>query len=144
MSIHREGNPEGVLYGELIVFTGRLGISRRAAAAMAADIGCRVGSGVTKKTTLLVTGVQDKRRLAGHEKSSAHRKAEELIKQGVPIRILNEKQFKDLARGSGAEYNYLRQLSLPHPDRQRGMESGVEQTADLKTGDLHDQSTAKK
>lgn len=118
MSIHREGNPEGVLYGEVIVFTGRLGISRREAAAIAADIGCRTGSVVTKKTTLLVTGVQDKRRLAGHEKSSAHRRAEALMEKGVPIRILNEEQFKDLARKSGAEHNYLRQLSLPHPDRQ--------------------------
>ena len=49
MNIHREDNPEGVLYNEVIVFTGRLGIPRREAAAIAADIGCRVESGVTKK-----------------------------------------------------------------------------------------------
>lgn len=112
MKINLEGNPEGVLYGELIVFTGKLEISRREAAEIAADIGCRVRSDVTKETTLLITGVQDKRRLAGYEKSSTHRKAEELIEKGAPIRILNEAQFKELARGSGVEHNYLRQRNL--------------------------------
>ena len=112
MNIHREGNPEGVLYNEVIVFTGRLGIPRREAAAIAADIGCRVESGVTKETTLLITGGQDKKRLAGYEKSSAHRKAEELRERGIPIRILNEARFKELARKSGAQHNYLRQLDL--------------------------------
>lgn len=94
----REGNPEGPLYGEVLVFTGVLEIPRSEAAEIAASIGCQVASGVTKNTTLLVVGDQDITQLAGHEKSSKHRKAEELIAKGVPIRILKENDFKELVR----------------------------------------------
>lgn len=96
-----EGNPEGSLYGEILVFTGALKISRREAAEMAAQIGCQVESGVNKKTTILVVGDQDIRKLAGHDKSSKHRKAEELIFKGYPIRIICETDFKALANFSG-------------------------------------------
>lgn len=97
-AITREGNPDGALYGEVLVFTGALEIPRRKAAELAAAIGCEVASGVTKKTTLLVVGDQDIKRLAGHEKSSKHRKAEELISKGIPIRILRESDFKELVK----------------------------------------------
>lgn len=97
-AIKREGNPEGALYGEVLVFTGALEIPRREAVDLSATIGCQVASGVTKKTTLLVVGDQDIKKLAGHEKSSKHRKAEELIEKGVPIRILKESDFKELAK----------------------------------------------
>jgi DNA polymerase-3 subunit epsilon len=60
---------------------------------MAASIGCDVRDGVAKETTLLVVGDQDLRRLAGYEKSSKHRKAEELIERGQQIRILGERDF---------------------------------------------------
>ena len=99
-AIRREGNPEGALYGEVIVFTGSLEIPRREAADLAAAIGCKVESGVTKKTTILVVGNQDIKRLSGHMKSSKHRKAEELIEKGMPIRILRESDFRELARFS--------------------------------------------
>jgi len=94
--IKRDGNPEGALYGELLVFTGALEIPRRQAADLAASIGCKVAKNVSKKTTLLVVGDQDIERLAGHQKSSKHRKAEDLIKKGLPIRILRESDFKEL------------------------------------------------
>lgn len=97
-AIAREGNPEGALFGEVLVFTGALEIPRREAADLAAAIGCQVAPGVTKKTTLLVVGDQDILKLAGHDKSSKHRKAEDLIKKGVRIRILKESDFKELAR----------------------------------------------
>jgi DNA polymerase-3 subunit epsilon len=106
----REGNPEGALYGEVIVFTGRIGMPHRKAEAIAAEIGCRVSSEVTKKTTLLVEGWQDIRKLAGHEKSAKRRRAEELIEQGVPLKILNEAQFEKLVLN--AHHSYQRQLSL--------------------------------
>jgi len=99
-AIKREGNPEGALYGEVLVFTGALEIPRREAADLAAAIGCQVASGVTKKTTLLVVGDQDINKLAGHEKSSKHRKAEELIEKDFPIRILKESDFRELVRFS--------------------------------------------
>lgn len=97
-AIAREGNPEGAFYGQVLVFTGALEIPRREAADLAAAIGCQVALGITKNTTMLVVGDQDIKKLAGHEKSSKHRKAEELIEKGVPIRILKESDFKELAR----------------------------------------------
>jgi DNA polymerase-3 subunit epsilon len=92
-SIAREGNPDGALAGEVVVFTGALSIPRRQAAELAANMGCDVANGVNKKTTLLVVGDQDISKLAGHEKSSKHRKAEDLIGEGQNIRILGESDF---------------------------------------------------
>ena len=94
--ITRQGNSDGSLAGEVIVFTGALEISRREAADLAASAGCDVANGVTKKTTLLVVGDIDVARLAGHDKSSKHRKAEELVAAGYPLRIIRETDFKKL------------------------------------------------
>lgn len=91
--IVNDGNPDGPLFGEEIVFTGALTIPRGEAAALAARAGCDVTAGVKKSTTLLVVGDQDVIRLAGHEESAKHRKAEELIAKGQPIRILRESDF---------------------------------------------------
>lgn len=98
----REGNIDGPLYGEVLVFTGALHIPREQAADSAANLGCRVAPNVSKATTLLVVGDQDITHLAGHTKSSKHRRAEELITKGVPIRILRESDFHELARLSDA------------------------------------------
>ncbi len=95
-AVQRAGNPDGSLHGEVVVFTGALAIPRREAADLAASIGCEVDSGVTKKTTLLVVGDMDVQRLAGHEKSSKHRKAEDLASKGQPIRIIRETDFLEL------------------------------------------------
>lgn len=97
-AIRRDGNPEGDLYGEVLVFTGALDLTRREAADLAARLGCEVAANVSKRTTVLVVGDQDVAVLAGHEKSTKHRKAENLISQGVSIRIINESGFKDLTR----------------------------------------------
>lgn len=96
-AIKREGSPDGAFYGEVLVFTGSLEIPRREAADLAASIGCTVAASVTKKTTLLVVGNEDIAKLAGHQRSSKHRKAEQLIEDGVPIRIIKESDFKMLA-----------------------------------------------
>ncbi|WP_414153804.1 hypothetical protein [Paracoccus denitrificans] len=64
---------------------------------MAANAGIRVVNSVSKKVTLLVVGDQDLSLLAGHEKSTKHRKAEELISTGHPIRIIGEAEFISLA-----------------------------------------------
>ena len=95
-AVNRDGNPEGELFGEVLVFTGALLIPRREAANLAAGIGCAVASGVTRKTTLLVVGDQDITKLAGKEKSSKHLKAEKLIAKGQQIRIIKESDFKEL------------------------------------------------
>ncbi len=96
--IAREGCPDGELYGEVLVFTGALTMPRREAAGTAASIGCEVDTGVTKRTTILVVGDQDVRQLAGHKKSSKHRKAEELIRKGQSIRVLRETDLRKLVK----------------------------------------------
>ena len=92
-SIKLEGNPEGPLYGHNLVFTGALSMTRYEAGKIAAQLGCNVSNSVSKKTTILVVGTQDRKKLAGYEKSSKHRKAEELIKKGVKITIMSENDF---------------------------------------------------
>ena len=105
--ITREANPDGQLYGEIVVFTGALQIPRREAADLAAAMGCKVDANVTHDTSLLVVGDQDLTRLAGHNKSNKHRKAEELIRIGQNIRILRETDFRQLFQlsiGDGARF----------------------------------------
>jgi NAD-dependent DNA ligase len=55
--LERDGNPEGELAGEVLVFTGAPFHAETRNAAAAA--GCRVDGGVTKHTTMLVVGDQD-------------------------------------------------------------------------------------
>ena len=63
-------------------------------------MGCQVAPSVTKKTTILVVGDQDISKLAGHEKSIKHRKAELLVAEGYSIRIIRETDFKDFVKSS--------------------------------------------
>lgn len=95
-TIAREGDVEGPLYGNVVVFTGQLSIPRREAADLAARAGCNVGSSVTKKTTLLVVGDQDLQKLAGKTLSSKHLQALQLISEGQQIRIIRESDFQRL------------------------------------------------
>lgn len=85
---------EGIFYGKSIVFTGALEtMTRDGAANHASQYGFKIGSGVSKKTDYLVVGVQDLSTLAGHDKSTKQRKAEELIAEGGSIQILTETEF---------------------------------------------------
>ena len=101
-SITMDGDPKGALAGSVVVFTGALGMSRNEAAELAARVGMSVKPGVTKKTTHLVVGDQDLTVLAGHTKSSKHRKAEDMQSAGHPIRIIGESAFKSLVAKSKA------------------------------------------
>ncbi|QOW24493.1 exonuclease domain-containing protein [Lysobacter sp. H23M47] len=92
----RDGNPDGPLFGNIVVFTGALSVPRREAANAAAAAGCEVGTGVTKHTTILVVGDQDIRKLAGSDKSSKHKKAETLMAKGQLIRVVGESDFGQL------------------------------------------------
>jgi len=101
--ISRRGNPDGPLAGEVAVFTGALSIPRKQASDLAAEAGCDVRTSVSKKTTLLVVGDQDIRKLAGRTKSSKQRKAEALISEGVDIRIVGESDFLRLTSESNSK-----------------------------------------
>jgi len=93
-AITRAGDADGPLYGEVLVFTGSLSMPRREAADAASAAGCEVDAGVTGRTTVLVVGDQDIRKLAGHPKSAKHRKAEDLIARNQKIRIIGESDFQ--------------------------------------------------
>jgi len=92
--LKRDGNPEGILYGECIVFSGAMQIPRHEAAAIAAGAGCSVAASVSKKISILVVGNQDITKLRpGERRSSKHCLAEKLIADGNPIRIIREADF---------------------------------------------------
>jgi len=74
----REGDSDGALFGETIVFTGSLSILRSEAEDIAAEAGCGVANNV------------------GYEKSTKHRRAEAFIEEGVDIQILSESDFTEL------------------------------------------------
>lgn len=84
------------LSGEVVVFTGALGIARADAADLASAAGYEVGKNVTRRTTLVVVGDTDLRKLAGRTKSSKHRKAEQLALAGQSIRIIGESDFRSI------------------------------------------------
>ena len=88
-----DGADGGPLAGQIAVFTGALAMSREDAARHAAAAGITVRPGVTRQTTLVIVGDQDLTLLAGHTKSTKHRKAEELAAAGHPIRIIGEAEF---------------------------------------------------
>jgi len=90
------GNQNGPLFGHIVCFTGKLTMSRVEAATFAAGAGITVKTNVSKKVTLLVVGDQDISTLAGHDKSSKHRRAEELQLEGHEIKILGESEFLKL------------------------------------------------
>ena len=92
------GNEDGPLFGESVVFTGSLSISRREAAEIAANAGCNVSRGLSKKITLLVLRDEKLLNLPPERKSSKHRKAEEMISKGHQIRIIGETDFMALTK----------------------------------------------
>jgi DNA polymerase-3 subunit epsilon len=98
-SVTGKGNAAGPYARAVVVFTGALGLSREAAADLAAQSGMTVKAGVTLLTNYLVVGDQDLTVLGGHSKSGKHRKAEEMQAAGHPIRIIGETVFKAMVEG---------------------------------------------
>ena len=97
-NITKAGDETGKYTGLNICFTGDLSISRADIAEIAAKNGFNVKAGASKKLNYLVVGSQDLTLLAGHKKSSKHRKVEELIQSGMDVKILTEKEFLKLIR----------------------------------------------
>lgn len=95
-SVKMDGNSEGPLYGETVVFTGTLSIPRRDAAQIASTAGCNVVDNMNKKCTILVLGQQDLYRLAGKDKSAKQLQAEKFIKEGCSIKIISEDDFMQI------------------------------------------------
>lgn len=87
------GRHDGYFAGCSIVFTGSLSVPRREASEVAKTMGFDVKNSVTKSTTHLCVGIQDSEKLVGYNKSSKHRKAEDLINKGAILEILSEEDF---------------------------------------------------
>ena len=97
VSVTREGNIDGPLFGEVILFTGALAVRRQEAADLAQSVGCSVVTNASRKVTMLVVGTQNRALRTGYEKSRKHRQVEALIDRGKSIRILSERDFFDIA-----------------------------------------------
>ncbi|MGO3931803.1 exonuclease domain-containing protein [Rhodopseudomonas pseudopalustris] len=95
----QSGAATGPLAGETILFTGALQIPRAEAARAAAGAGCDVVDSISRKVTILVVGDQDLRFTRGQEKSSKHRKAEEMITRGHAMKIVGETDFMAMVSG---------------------------------------------
>ncbi|WP_282155494.1 exonuclease domain-containing protein [Cytobacillus gottheilii] len=88
------------LYGKHIVFTGELaGMDREEAMQQVVDHGGLLKSGVTKQTSYLVVGTQDKALVGSAGVSSKEKKAAALQAEGLPIKIINEEHFRKLIAG---------------------------------------------
>lgn len=85
------------LAGEQVVFTGTLQtLKRTEAQALVQSLGAKSQSGVTKTTTLVVSGDFDPRALRpGAEISRKLQKARLLAEAGQPLEILTEQDFLD-------------------------------------------------
>lgn len=87
-------NPEHYFYGKNIAFTGTLSIKRSRACEMVAEKGGNPQENVTKKTNILVFGIQDETKLSPNsQKSRKQKKAEEYLQAGQEIEIFDEADF---------------------------------------------------
>ena len=86
---------------QTVVFTGSLkSLSRQEAIALIGQLGGTVGSSVTKKTNIVVTGIKNIYELSPNEMSTKLRKAIELVYHGQDILFLNEEEFLTLLTSS--------------------------------------------
>jgi BRCT domain type II-containing protein len=97
MNKKRKISTAAELSSHCLVFTGKLKVTRKEATAFVEKMGCCVQSSVTRKTTLLVLGSQDEKKLRqGHRRSLKHDAVKQRIKQGQAITILRAEAFHRL------------------------------------------------
>lgn len=82
---------------KVIVFTGPLSsMTRTQANSLIVRLGGIVGSSVTKKTNILITGVKNIQDLTFNQMSTKLRKAIDLDSSGQDISFINEEEFLDI------------------------------------------------
>lgn len=99
-----EPNPDAEsshpLYGQIVVFTGNLGMARSEAKQRAAHLGAQPASGVTRKTTVLVVGdgfvAAD---LMSGRVTAKARRVLDLHHRGQQIEVLSEGEFLQMTGG---------------------------------------------
>lgn len=97
----REGDGDGPLLGETIVFTGDFTVDKFELADMAHIAGAAVRKRVTRETTMVVIGQLVDGVVGTDGKSSNLRYAEELAAKGAAILFVVEEDFRELVRGPG-------------------------------------------
>lgn len=97
-----EINEDSFFFGKHIVFTGKLEIMvRRDAMQVVVNLGGLLDNSVTKKTNFLILGNNDYNAILHGEKSSKHKKAEQLRLDGNDIEIIDEYTFYDILLEEG-------------------------------------------
>ncbi|MEI4769111.1 exonuclease domain-containing protein [Psychrobacillus sp. FJAT-51614] len=87
------------LYGANVVFTGRMiSMTRVQAAQLAVNCGANCKGSVDNNTNVLVVGDNDLVKYVQGVKSTKMKKAEEMIRQGLPIEIVGEQDFLRLVK----------------------------------------------
>lgn len=92
-------NRKHPLYGANIVFTGRMiSMTRVQAAQLAVNCGANCKGSVDSNTNVLVVGDNDLEKYVQGVKSTKMKKAEDMIRQGLPIEIVGEQDFLRLVK----------------------------------------------
>ena len=96
----QEADPNGPLFDdkEIFAITGDFSLTQ----SEIIEIGCKLGltynKGVTKKTTLLMVGAQNLKKLAGKGKSTKHITADNINSKGGDIKIIDENDFLEMQK----------------------------------------------
>lgn len=98
-----EASKDGFFYDKHVVFTGKLEkMIRKDAMQLVVNLGGVLDNTVTKKTNCLILGNNDYNAILHGEKSSKHKKAEQLKLEGQDIEIIDEFTFYDILKDEGA------------------------------------------
>lgn len=82
---------------KVVVFTGALSsMTRSKASFIISQLGGIVGSSVTRKTNILIIGVENLQTLSFDQMSSKLRKAIDLDSNGQDIEFINEEEFLEI------------------------------------------------
>ncbi|MDI1288443.1 MAG: exonuclease domain-containing protein [bacterium] len=93
-------DPEHQLFGQVMVFTGALSLTRADAWDWVASVGATPDENVTKRTTILVIGDGFRGDTAEEFRSGKARKAVALLEKGQRIEVMSEEQLMDLLADS--------------------------------------------
>ena len=97
-----EVSGDGFFYNRHVLFTGKLEkMLRKDAMQLVVNLGGVLDNTVTKKTNYLVLGNNDYNAILRGEKSSKHKKAEQLKLDGQDIEIIDELTFYDILKDEG-------------------------------------------
>lgn len=97
-----EINEDSFFFDRHVVFTGKLEkMVRRDAMQVIVNLGGILDNSVTKKTNYLILGNNDYNAILHGEKSSKHKKAEQLRLEGNDIEVIDEYTFYDILLEEG-------------------------------------------